>query len=292
METSTPLASTSYPEMGHYVIALMVIDGDSSASIATIGVDVTNVNPVANFTYVINENEVRLDASSTYDTPSDKKVLNYTWEFGDGTQGYGEIVTHDYSKPGNYTITLTVVDNDGAISKKTVEVKITTIPSSLPPSNGGFPVWILMLIVALLGALIGILLAMKMKKYTVDDVYLIADSGVLIHHATRRLKPDMDEDILSSMLVAVQEFIKDAFKGEENVSLKSMDFGDKKIQIHKGKKLFLAIVSSREIPKKIEKKAQEILNEIEEKYKDVLDNWDGKVSQFRGVGEILKKIWK
>ncbi len=291
-KTNKPFANHSFAEEGHYIVKLMVVDSDGSGSYAQVVVTVNNVPPRANFEYTINDNEVRFDASSTYDTPSDKKILNYTWDFGDGTSGYGMKITHTYSKPGTYNVTLTVRDNDGAISKFTRTVHITKVISPLPYKSGNPWPWILLaLALGTIGAFVGYLIVNK-RKYTVDDVYLIDQSGILIHHATRRLKPEMDEDILSSMLVAVQEFIKDAFKGEENVALKSMDFGDKKIQIHKGKKLFLAIVSSNKIPASMEKKARAVLEEIEEKYADALENWNGDVSQFRGVGTILKKIWE
>ena len=38
----------------------------------------------------------------------------YAWNFGDGSpEGAGVEVAHTYTKPGNYTVTLTVSDNTG-----------------------------------------------------------------------------------------------------------------------------------------------------------------------------------
>ena len=51
------------------------------------------------------------DGSGSYDT--DGSIVSYYWDFDDGTDAYGETVTHAYSDAGTYTVTLTVTDNGG-----------------------------------------------------------------------------------------------------------------------------------------------------------------------------------
>lgn len=51
---------------------------------------------------------VNFDASSTYEVFGN--TLNYTWTFGDGNSANGLNLTHSYSAPGVYTVTLTVTD--------------------------------------------------------------------------------------------------------------------------------------------------------------------------------------
>ncbi|WP_169336372.1 NosD domain-containing protein [Archaeoglobus sulfaticallidus] len=79
---------------------------------------VSNTQPVAIFTIIpspatINE-EVEFNASLSYDP--DGFIVDYTWNFGDGniTTTNQPIITHVYSSSGNYTVTLTVIDNDGS----------------------------------------------------------------------------------------------------------------------------------------------------------------------------------
>ncbi len=126
----------------------------------------------------------------------------------------------------------------------------------------------------------------------VEDVYLLSKSGILISHETRRLKPEVDEDVLSSMLVAIQDFVRESFKDEGNVELKTVEFGDKKIFIERGKYLILAAVMRGEVDKYVKFRVSEVLKEIEKKYQDILPTWKGDVEKFRGVREILRKIWE
>lgn len=56
---------------------------------------------------------VHFDGSASSDP--DGTIVSYLWNFGDGSAaGQGAQVDHTYSAPGNFTVTLTVTDNQGA----------------------------------------------------------------------------------------------------------------------------------------------------------------------------------
>ncbi len=126
----------------------------------------------------------------------------------------------------------------------------------------------------------------------IEDVYLLTKGGIMISHETRRLKPEVDEDVISGMLVAIQDFVRTSFKDEANVDLKTVEFGDKKIFLQRGNHLILAAVIRGKAGKYIQDRMKYVLNEIERKYQKVLENWEGDVEKFRGVREILRKIWE
>ena len=81
--------------------------------------------PVALFSYTPEKpyvtETVTFNASASYD--SDGVIISYKWNFGDGSPPVTEtdpITYHAYMSPGNYTVTLTVTDNDlqtGSTSK-------------------------------------------------------------------------------------------------------------------------------------------------------------------------------
>jgi chitinase len=96
--------------------------------------------PVASFTLsptnpLIGET-VTLDGSSSSDP--DGNIVSYQWDFGDGNTGSGPTTTHVYSTIGNYTVTLTVTDNDGLFDndRKHVLVRKNPIASfTFSPAN-------------------------------------------------------------------------------------------------------------------------------------------------------------
>jgi len=92
------------------------------------------VPPVASFfaspeTQEVNES-MEFDASGSSD--SDGTIVNYDWNFGDGSTGSGMTCTHAYSSEGAYIVTLTVTDNNELTD--TATKSITIIPSSPPPN--------------------------------------------------------------------------------------------------------------------------------------------------------------
>lgn len=62
--------------------------------------------------------EIQLDGSTTVSTLLVPKE-NYVWNFGDGVTAQGPSVVHTYSKPGSYTVTLTVTDRGGNTASET-----------------------------------------------------------------------------------------------------------------------------------------------------------------------------
>src|SRR2546422_8678465 len=78
--------------------------------------------------------------------------------------------------------------------------------------------------------------ASKSSDAILEDVFLLNHKdGLLIKHETRRLRPDVDTDILSGMLTAVQAFVKDAPRGDDYADLNEMTGAHMHILIGRGK---------------------------------------------------------
>ena len=67
---------------------------------------------------------VTFDGSASYDSDGGE-IASYTWDFGDGTTGDGMQPTHTYTMEGAYTVSLTVVDNDGNSSTNSTTATIS-----------------------------------------------------------------------------------------------------------------------------------------------------------------------
>jgi hypothetical protein len=66
---------------------------------------------------------VTVDASDSYDP--DGSISNYQVDWGDGTTTNGALTSHQYTNEDNYTITVTVTDNDGKTTSASKEIRVS-----------------------------------------------------------------------------------------------------------------------------------------------------------------------
>ncbi|MGC9307805.1 MAG: maltotransferase domain-containing protein [Thermoplasmatota archaeon] len=109
--TSTSTSYTGFPD-GSYTFKVRARDssGNVDGSPDTWTFTVQQTGPTADFEYTpshptVGEN-VFFSGTSTPDG-----ILNYTWQFGDGTIGYGRNTSHGYATAGTFTVTLQVRDS-------------------------------------------------------------------------------------------------------------------------------------------------------------------------------------
>jgi subtilisin family serine protease len=83
--------------------------------------------PYASFNTRCPKGQCIFDASNSTD---DRGILSYTWDFGDGSEPFTTTaitITHDYSSPDKYIITLIVADTGGQTSQTQRERNINNI---------------------------------------------------------------------------------------------------------------------------------------------------------------------
>lgn len=69
----------------------------------------------------------RFEVSAENSTAEDSEIVSYNWDFGDNTSNDGEQVSHEYSEEGEYTIELTVEDENGLQDTDSVTVEAEQI---------------------------------------------------------------------------------------------------------------------------------------------------------------------
>jgi PKD repeat protein len=110
----------------------------------------TNQAPTARITASPTSGEAPLSVSfnASGSTDPDGSIVSYSWNFGEGTSGTGVTRGHTYNNSGNYTVSLTVTDDDGATDSASTVIQVTTppIPNQAPtasftatPSSGNAP---------------------------------------------------------------------------------------------------------------------------------------------------------
>jgi hypothetical protein len=63
----------------------------------------------------------------------------YTWNFGDGSKGKGQTISHTYQKAGSYATTLTVIDAARQTVTAYLSLTVATPPSSQQPNPSTKP---------------------------------------------------------------------------------------------------------------------------------------------------------
>ncbi|MFQ6106716.1 MAG: hypothetical protein ACE5QF_03900 [Thermoplasmata archaeon] len=130
----------------------------------------------------------------------------------------------------------------------------------------------------------------KEGTYLVEDVFLIHNQGKLVVRESRRYREDLDEKAFSTMIGAVESFVKDSFQDEGSAGLSKIDFGDSKVLIERGRSVHLATVVMGNEPKLLPLYIIEILKEIEEKYGETLHDWNGSMEGLEGIREVVRKL--
>jgi hypothetical protein len=130
----------------------------------------------------------------------------------------------------------------------------------------------------------------RRKKFTVEDIFLTHRDGRLIAHYTRELRPDRDEDILAGMLTAVQEFIKDSMGKQEVLKRFEFQMQEKKVLVESGNNAYIAVFTRGEVPQDASNQLRIFLEDIEEAYVDVITDWSGDTSAFKGLKDLLDTL--
>jgi len=105
--------------------------------------------PIANFSCSpsspVTGEPVTFDASSSlsgWNGTNTMPIVLYGWDFGDGNTSSGQIVTHKYLQPGNYTVSLNVTDSEGLWNLTAQQIQIAPLPFSVSigPSSSAIPI--------------------------------------------------------------------------------------------------------------------------------------------------------
>jgi hypothetical protein len=125
------------------------------------------------------------------------------------------------------------------------------------------------------------------KGFAIEDIFLMYNDGRLIQHTTRRIKADMDVDIFTSMLTALQAFVKDSMGRGTGSELGSMEFGGDKILLEKGKHVIVAVVITGGEPAGFRDEMKAAVKNVESEYGEVLKGWQGGAAELAGAKRFL-----
>ncbi len=124
-------------------------------------------------------------------------------------------------------------------------------------------------------------------KFLVEAVYLVYNDGRLLGHVFSE-DQQTDADILTSMLMAVNDFVADSLGATGNIG--NLEFGANSIVIEKGEHCYVVSMNYGEPSDSLRQGLRKQLTVIEDKYLNKLTGWDGDTSAFEGCTSNLVKV--
>ena len=291
-------ASKKFPVDGNYTVILEVRDPDGKVSsvskIVTVDrsdrtkpsialsdrVEVVNVDQIIQIRASVTDNTGVFSVTLFYSIGG--QVYSAPMTRADGVDAWiGEIPAQNSTGEITYWIEALDIGNN---------LEQTGVFNLRVERDDPLPLLVMAGIVAL--SLLGGILYYRAATMVVDEVFVIYSDGNLIAHQTRRLKPGMDDDVLGSMLVAVQSFVKDSFKDESSTTLNRLDFGEKKLLIERGDYLVLAAVLHGKREGKAPQRLKELVTRAESDYGEALRDWDGDLEKLRGIKDETNDLFR
>jgi OOP family OmpA-OmpF porin len=130
--------------------------------------------------------------------------------------------------------------------------------------------------------------------FRVEHLFLIhRKAGLLLAHVAGEDTPTQDPQLVSAMLSAIQDFVRDSFGDSsggvaEGRSIDSLRLGDLLLWCEEGPQAFLAAVIQGNPPAELRARLRETLVAIHEECRSALDEFDGDTAPFDEVAQRLQ----
>ncbi len=177
-------------------------------------------------------------------------------------------------------------------------------PSTPGTDNSGLPPWLLpLLVVAVLAGGLGLVVAFRRRRplgaaagespreaYLVEDVFLLYNDGRTLFSRTGLGGDDApDPELVGSMLVAIQDFVRDSFS--KGAGVDHMSYGDNAVLLERGAHVILAVTIFGKPGEELRDLMREAVGATEAQYAGVIEKWDGDRTALAGAEEVLRPLW-
>lgn len=119
-----------------------------------------------------------------------------------------------------------------------------------------------------------------------EQAFLVRHDGKLLARVSR-MESEFDEDIMASMLTALEHFVAHSLTGKERGKFDELHYGDLKIVLRHGSGILFAVFISGGVTDALLNTMDDVVNYVEAKYGDMLQAWDG---DWAHLGDLQKEI--
>jgi outer membrane protein OmpA-like peptidoglycan-associated protein len=118
-------------------------------------------------------------------------------------------------------------------------------------------------------------------RFRVEQVFLIhKKTGLLLNHVVAEGVSGQGEEVISGMLTAIQDFVRDSFGQKQDDGLESLEIGDLTVWIEQGSGAILAGVIRGAPPMELREVFQETLETIHAQFSELLQTFQGDATVF------------
>ena len=126
--------------------------------------------------------------------------------------------------------------------------------------------------------------------YRVEQVFLIhADTGLLLAHVSLPTLATPDADLISGMLTAIQDFVRDSFRTEVGGTLRTFSVGELTVQVEQGPGAVIAAVIRGQAPDAVLQRLQDTLEVVHLRFASELGDFAGDAAQFEAAKPLLNE---
>jgi outer membrane protein OmpA-like peptidoglycan-associated protein len=117
--------------------------------------------------------------------------------------------------------------------------------------------------------------------YRVEQVFLIhLKTSLVLQHVVDPAVVTQDADMVSSMLSAIRDFVRDSFSTQQSDSLDSLQMGQVQVWIEQGPQAIIAAVIRGQAPQELRLSLKEKLEEVHQRFSRELEEFDGNAAPF------------
>ncbi len=129
----------------------------------------------------------------------------------------------------------------------------------------------------------------RAKRYTIQSGFLIFNDGTLIGSMSSSGE-SVDRDLFTATLDVIQNFMRTSFPVLAGSSLRTIEHGEVKILLDRGRQCYLAIILSGEENDLLRRQMRDELLGFEDRNRDVLAKWRGVQEDAVGADGMLQRL--
>jgi OOP family OmpA-OmpF porin len=127
--------------------------------------------------------------------------------------------------------------------------------------------------------------------YRVDEIFFVhCETGLVLSHLVRAGVENQDADMVSAMLTAINDFVRDCFQGSSDDNLEALNLGDRTIVIEKQDFAYIACVVRGSPPLEMRVRVRDALDQLRVEYAAQIAEFNGDTAPFQHSSRLLEPL--